>query len=141
MNLAAVQYRAPARIAINLRRAQQRLEWAAIRTARIRRVLWDCLAAAALVLAFLVMHGWLAQRELEEQLRRAKAERDSFFTDNAQLRSALAERMTIAPGGVYYVIEAGDTEEAQAKLQHITLTLGAAHYDLFDKETPKAWLP
>jgi hypothetical protein len=141
MNLAAIQYRAPARIAINLRRAQERLQSAATSTARIRHVLWDCLAAAALVLGFLVAHGWLVQRGLEEQLARARAERDSFFTDKARLESALAERMAIAPGAVYYLIEAGDTQEAQAKLQHITLTLGARHYELFDKETPKAWLP
>jgi hypothetical protein len=143
MNMAAIeiQYRAPARVAIAVRQAQQRLEAAAARTSRIRRVLWDWLAAAAIVLAFLVLQGWLERRDLEDRLARVKAERDSFFTDKAQLASALAERVAMQPGGVYYVIEADSSQQAQAKLQHITLTLGAAHYDLMDKETPRAWLP
>lgn len=137
-----LQYRAPARVAIAARHVQQRLARFMTRTAAVRRVIADWLGAIVLVMAFLLVHGWLARQELKDELAHTLLERDGLFTDRARLQTQLAERTALQnTGGMYFLIEADSSEEARDKLTRASVLAATYGYELSGRETPKAWLP
>jgi hypothetical protein len=145
MRLLAMEYQAPARIALRIRSVRltitayrQRLAAFLERTASARAITRDWLAGLALVLAYLCLSGWMEREDLRDRLNRAEASSASARARAMALQRDLDERRATDGGDLFYLIEGGSTREVQDKLQRLGMMIGARHYSLYDIPTPEA---
>jgi len=85
---------------------------------RTWRLLERSLAGAALVLAYLVGHQWLAANDVE------------LGFENRRLQDDLAEIAAARTQKLIYMIEAGSTAEAKDKLSRLAVMVAAEQYNL-----------
>lgn len=132
---------APPRIAIALIAARIRIRTLRIRLApaiaRARhagRVIAPWIAAAAFVLGYLLVCGYLDRQDLADENSRLKTERAALRLEKAELESMIAELHASRTQKLVYLIEADTTTEAKEKLARMAMMVAREHFDLIQEK-------